>query len=108
VYNDEHCSLQDTFLCITYMRKLSCDHCFRNMNNDCMNMSFVLVKHKKCHIKERLKWIGIYIYHAHTFVVLLVCLQNKHRRGWLYFQERQDDVGMNISDTRPNILYMNI
>ena len=43
----------------------------------------------------------IYIYHAYTLSLLLACLQNKHRRGRLYFQEREDDVDMVISDS-PN------
>jgi hypothetical protein len=40
-----------------------------------------------------------YIYHVHTLSLLLACLQNKHRRGRLYFQEREDDVDMNTSET---------
>jgi hypothetical protein len=47
----------------------------------------------------------IYIYHVHTMSILLACLQNKHRRGRLYFEEREDDVNMNTSDTTITIVF---
>lgn len=49
-------------------------------------------------IRVKMDDIYIYIYHAYTLSLLLACLQNKHRRGRLYFQEREDDVDINISD----------
>jgi hypothetical protein len=36
---------------------------------------------------------------VHTLFLLLACSQNKHRRGRFYFQEREDDMDMNTSDT---------
>jgi hypothetical protein len=46
------------------------------------------------------KMDDIYIYHAYTLSLLLACLQNKHRRGRLFFQEREDDEDMITSDLK--------
>ena len=43
----------------------------------------------------------VYIYHVHTLSLLSTCLQNKHRRGRLFFQEREDDEDIITSDLKP-------
>jgi hypothetical protein len=43
----------------------------------------------------------IYIYHVYTLPLLLACLQNKHHRGQLSFQGREDDEDMNTLDLKP-------
>jgi hypothetical protein len=94
-FNDEHYNLQDnTFIC-----KLSCDERW--------NMTSKLLRYYNNYLcwtlnlqkGKGVKMDDIYIYHVHTLFLLLACLQNKHRRGRLYFQEREDDMDMNTSDT---------
>jgi hypothetical protein len=51
------------------------------------------------------KMNDIYIYPMHILSLLFACLHNKHRRGRLYFQEREDDMDMTILDTTGSITY---
>lgn len=98
-FNDEHFTLRGNKICFTHICKLSCDACW--------NMTTKILRYYNnslCSTLNLQKGIGvkmddIYIYHVHTLSLLLACLQNKHRRGRLYFQERKDDVDMNTSDT---------
>ena len=98
--NDEHFHvLDDINMCLTYICKLSCDACGNDSNDLLSYYNNYVCSTLNVQQGRRIKMDDVYIYHVHTLSLLLACLQNKHRRGRLYFQEREDDVDMVISDS---------
>src|SRR5215216_2967571 len=114
-FNDEHCQsfrMQKSF---TYMCKLSCNifmpsttcvnilpfYFMTNESYSCIHVSYVQK------LRE-LKMDDIYIYNMYTLSLLLATFQIKQRRGWLCFQQGEDDEDMNTLDTTKNIAYMHI
>ena len=101
-FNDEHCNIILMNKSFTYICKLSCVTC-------CWHMINHLRKHYQLYCcvtvivnnGRGIKTYDKYIYHAYTLSLLLACLQNKHRRGRLFFQEREDDEDIITSDLKP-------
>jgi hypothetical protein len=84
--NDEHFSLRDhSNMCFIYICKMSCDACWNLTNNLRSYYGYFLCSKLNVQQGRGIKMDDIYIYHAHTLFLLLACLQNKHRRGWLHF-----------------------
>ena len=86
-------------MCFTYICKLSCDACGNDSNDLLSYYNNYVCSTLNVQQGRRIKMDDVYIYHVHTLSLLLACLQNKHRRGRLYFQEREDDVDMSTADT---------
>jgi hypothetical protein len=98
-FNDDHYEPQVYKIYFTYICKLSCDECWNMTSKLLRYYNNYLCSTLNVQKGKRVKMDDIYIYHAHTLFLLLACLQNKHHRGRLYFQERKDDLDMNTSDT---------
>jgi hypothetical protein len=99
-FNDEHYNLKGVNMCFTYICKLSCDKCLMGTNELlCYYNTSICTEFNGKHDRA-VKTDDIYIYHAYTLSLLLACLQNKHRRGRLFFQEREDDEDMITSDLK--------
>jgi hypothetical protein len=99
-FNDKHCEINYINDCFTYICKLSCDISYWNLCNTLL-IHYKQYLCKSINVKnvKGVKMDDIYIYHVHTLSLVLACLQNKHRRGWLSFKEREDDEDMPTSDT---------
>jgi hypothetical protein len=94
-FNDKHCEINYINDCFTYICKLSCDISYWNLCNTLL-IHYKQYLCKSINVKnvKGVKMDDIYIYHVHTLSLVLACLQNKHRRGWLSFKEREDDEDM--------------
>ena len=91
-------------MCFTYICKLSCDACWNDSNDLLSYYNNYFCSTLNFQHGTGIKMDDIYIYNAYTLSLLLACLQSKHRRGRLNFQEREDDVDMNSPDiTKPII-----
>jgi hypothetical protein len=99
-FNDEHYNLKEVNMCFTYICKLSCDTCVMGTNDFLSYYNTGICTTLNGKHERAVKTDDIYIYHAYTLSLLLACLQNKHRRGRLFFQEREDDEDMITSDLK--------
>jgi len=99
-FNDEHYNLQRVNMSFTCFYKLNCDACLAVTNDILSHSSIYVCKALDVQHGRAIKTDDIYIYHAYTLSLLLACLQNKHRRGRLFFQEREDDEDMDTLDLK--------
>jgi hypothetical protein len=88
-------------LSFTYVCKLSRDTCLLLTNDLLSYYNTCLCQILNVQPRRSVKVSDIHIYHAYNLSLLLACLQNKHRRGRLSFQGREDDEDMNTSDLKP-------
>jgi hypothetical protein len=86
-------------MCFTYTYKQSCATCFWTIGSYLMSYYVhILCSPTNVQSGRGVKKDNIYIYHVHTLSLFSVCLQNKHRRGCIYFQKKEDDMDINTPD----------